>query len=189
MKKLTIGHIVFILGTVFILYGAYIPVKAKVAQYLIHQSWNESRFSGKDVKPWDWADMHPVMQLSFAKYQQELIVLEGDTGNVLAFGPGHNLQSGLPGQDKTIMISGHRDTHFEFLKDVVIGDQFEVNLREASQPFKYQIENIKIINSDTQDIEINEKGNKIKLITCYPFDSAVSGGPLRYVLTAKKVNK
>ncbi|HHS99584.1 MAG TPA: class GN sortase, partial [Thiomicrospira sp.] len=79
MKKLTIGHIVFILGAVFILYGAYIPVKAKVAQYLIHQSWNESRSSGKDVKPWDWADMHHVMKLSFAKYQQELIVLEGDT--------------------------------------------------------------------------------------------------------------
>jgi sortase A len=113
----------------------------------------------------------------------------GDTGNVLAFGPGHNLQSGLSGQNKTIMISGHRDTHFEFLKDVVIGDQFEVNLREVNQPFKYQIENIKIINSDTQDIEINEEGNQIKLITCYPFDSAASGGPLRYVLTAKKVKK
>jgi sortase A len=189
MKKLPIVQVVFVLGIVCIFYGAYIPVKAQVAQYLIHQSWNESRSSGENSKPWEWADMHPVMQLSFAKYQQELIVLDGDTGNVLAFGPGRNLQSGFPGQKKTTMISGHRDTHFKFLKDVLIGDQFEVYLKEGNRSLRYQIESIEIINSDLQDIEIYEEGNQIKLITCYPFDSPVSGGPLRYIVTAKNVEE
>ena len=61
-------------------YGAYIPIKAEVAQYMIQSAWNISNKTGFQVKPWNWMDSHPVMRLKSAKHNQDLIVLEGDTG-------------------------------------------------------------------------------------------------------------
>ena len=91
MKKLIL--FVAVLGLSFFAYGAYIPAKAILAQYLINDAWNDSIRSGEAHKPWKWADMHPVMKLSSNKHKQELIVLSGDKGNSLAFAPGHNVFS------------------------------------------------------------------------------------------------
>ena len=77
-----------LIGLATFAYGAYIPIKAELAQYLIHRAWVESIATGEQVKPWGWADMHPVLRLQSENHNQDLIVLAGDTGNVLAFGPG-----------------------------------------------------------------------------------------------------
>ena len=105
------------LGLSFFAYGAYIPAKAVLAQYLINDAWNDSIRSGESHKPWRWADMHPVMKLSSVKHNQDLIVLSGDKGNSLAFAPGYNINSYMPHQGGTTVISAHRDTHFEFLQN------------------------------------------------------------------------
>ena len=46
---------------------------------------------------------------------------------------------------------------------------------------------IKIIDSDQQDITVHHNQAEIKLITCYPFDTPIAGGPLRYIVTAKLI--
>jgi sortase A len=169
-----------ILGIVIFLYGAYMPSKAWLAQYMIHHAWQHSLQQDSALKPWSWADMHPVMRLSAPKYDQSLIVLAGDTGNVLAFGPGHNLRSGRPKEDKTILISGHRDTHFEFLQHVQVGDQFQ--LQDLSQGvYDYQVITMEVI--DTRQTLISLHANRhLKLVTCYPFNSLSSETPYRLVV-------
>ena len=184
MKKLI--FIVAVLGLSFFAYGAYIPAKAVLAQYLINDAWNDSIRSGGAHKPWKWADMHPVMKLSSNKHKQELIVLSGDKGNSLAFAPGHNLFSYMPNQGGTTVISAHRDTHFEFLQDVSISDVFEVTDRN-NKTASYRVRDIKIIDATKQDITIHSDQDELKLITCYPFDAVVARGPLRYVVTAKRI--
>ena len=124
MKRLIL--LIAVLGLSFFAYGAYIPAKAVLAQYLINDAWNDSISSGESHKPWKWADMHPVMKLSSEKHKQELIVLSGDKGNSLAFAPGYNLNSFMPNQGGTTVISAHRDTHFEFLQDISVSDVFEL---------------------------------------------------------------
>jgi sortase A len=183
MRNLLIG----IIGVTVFSYGAYIPVKAEVAQYLIHNAWNTTVSTGTTIKPWLWADMQTVMRLSSKKHDQSLIVLSGDTGNVLAFGPGHNSGSYLLDDGGTIMISAHRDTHFEFLQDVALNDQFELaglNGRKGA----YKVTDIAVIDSDKQEIIIDDRQSELKLVTCYPFNTLVTGGPLRYVVTASLIN-
>jgi sortase A len=174
------------LGLSLFAYGAYIPAKAVLAQYLINDAWNESIRSGESYKPWKWADMHPVMKLSSEKHKQELIVLSGDKGNSLAFAPGYNIFSYMPNQGGTTVISAHRDTHFEFLQDVTISDVFELT-DQSNKTSSYEVSDIKIIDATKQDIAIHSNQDELKLITCYPFDALVARGPLRYVITAKLI--
>ena len=181
MRKLVL--LIIALGLSFFAYGAYIPAKAVLAQYLINDAWNDSISSGENHKPWKWADMHPVMKLSSDKHNQELIILSGDKGNSLAFAPGHNLFSYMPNQGGTTVISAHRDTHFEFLQDVSISDVFELTDRN-NKTSSYEVRDIKIIDATMQDIAIHSDQDELKLITCYPFDAIVARGPLRYVITA-----
>ena len=184
MKRLML--LIAFLGLSFFAYGAYIPAKAVLAQYLINDAWNDSIRSGESQKPWRWADMHPVMKLSSEKHKQELIVLSGDKGNSLAFAPGHNLYSYMPNQGGTTVISAHRDTHFEFLQDVSISDVFELTDRN-NKTSRYMVSDINIIDSTKQDISIHSNQDELKLITCYPFDAVVARGPLRYVVIAKMI--
>ena len=184
MKRLIL--LIAFLGLSFIAYGAYIPAKAVLAQYLINDAWNDSIRSGESHKPWKWADMHPVMKLSSDKHNQELIVLSGDKGNSLAFAPGYNLNSYMPNQGGTTVISAHRDTHFEFLKDVSINDVFELTDRNNITS-SFEVSDIKVIDATKQDIAIHSNQDELKLITCYPFDALVARGPLRLVVTAKMI--
>jgi len=53
-------------------YGAYIPIKAEAAQYMIQSAWNVSNKTGYQVKPWNWMDSHPVMRLLNASNDNSL---------------------------------------------------------------------------------------------------------------------
>ena len=184
MKKLV--FLITVIGFSIFAYGAYIPAKAVLAQYLINDAWNDSIRTGEIHKPWDWADMYPVMKLSSNKHNKDFIVLSGDKGNSLAFAPGHNINSYKPNQGGTTVISGHRDTHFRFLEEVSINDVFELTDRNNITA-SYTVSDIAIIDATKQDISIHSNQEEVKLVTCYPFDAIVAGGPLRYVVTAKLI--
>ena len=184
MKKLV--FLITAIGFSIFAYGAYIPAKAVLAQYLINDAWNDSIRTGEIQKPWGWADMHPVMKLSSKKHNKNLIVLSGDKGNSLAFAPGYNINSFKPGLGGTTIISAHRDTHFRFLEDVSLDDVFEVTDRN-NKTTSYVVNDIRIIDSDQQDLAVHQNQAEIKLITCYPFDAPIAGGPLRYIVTAKLI--
>lgn len=165
-------------------YGFYIPAKAILAQLLISNAWSNLS-NVTSVKPWAWADMSPVMKLSSKKHGKEFIVLSGDSGESLAFGPGINTQSYRLSSQGTIMISAHRDTHFKFLKNVQIGDIFKLTDKSINK--KYQVVSTKVIDSSKTQISLFESGQDLKLITCFPFESIVTGGNMRYVVHAKQI--
>lgn len=186
MIKAKVIWLVGLIGLASFVYGAYIPIKAELAQYLIHRAWNESIDTGKQIKPWGWADMHPVLRLQSAKHNQDLIVLSGDTGNVLAFGPGLSSETPYLDDSSSLLISAHRDTHFAFLENVAIGDTFTATAKNNKR--SYQVSSIEIVDTTKQDIEIIDNQSQLKLITCYPFNAVVAGGSLRYVVSASLIN-
>jgi len=176
--------IVGLLGMATFVYGAYIPIKAELAQLLIHRAWSQSIETGQSIKPWAWADMHPVLRLESKAHNQDLIVLSGDTGNVLAFGPGLSSDTPYLNNESSLLISAHRDTHFTFLQDIALGDELLLtNANNVQQ--HYRITNIEIIDTSKKDILLTDNKSIIKLVTCYPFDALVAGGSLRYVVNAQ----
>ena len=137
-------------------------------------------------KAWPWADTAPVARLSIPSLGESFIVLSNASGEALAFGPG--LVAGNPERlsEQAIAIGGHRDTHLSVLEAVAPGTRIWLqNIQGQSQ--QYQINQHQIIDSRNQSVAINQSQAGLVLITCYPFNAASVGGPLRLVLTADPV--
>jgi sortase A len=173
-------------GLCFLVSGSWIQIKAVVAQALLERSWQQTKSHGNPVQPWPWADHWPVGKLILPRTKSELIVLSGDSGSSLAFAPGWNTKSAKPGGQGVTVISGHRDTHFKILKDTEIGDLIEV-VTPQGETVNYQVETIDVVDSRVASIKTEQSGQVLVLVTCFPFDAVVAGGPLRYVVTAEGV--
>lgn len=162
--------------------GSYIYAKAQLAQQLILGSWKESITHQQQVKPWPWADTWPVARLIVPKLNIDQVVLAGDNGRTLAFGPGHRFGTALPGERGNSLIAGHRDTHFDFLQKLHLGEQILVQL-QSGEMITYVVNSTEVIHESTPIYNVTGR-RQLTLVTCYPFDAVVPGGPLRYVVFA-----
>jgi sortase A len=161
-----------------------IQAKAALAPLLIEKAWAQTLYTGKQaVKPWPWADTWPVGRLRVEDLDQELFILEGDTGNALAFGPGRALPSAKLGEKGTAVIGGHRDTHFVFLQQLQKGHVLELQLA-SGESREYQVSELSIVDAGQESLTGGSSEEALLLVTCYPFDALQAGGPLRYVVTA-----
>ncbi|WP_455201995.1 class GN sortase [Kaarinaea lacus] len=168
--------------------GIYIYAKAELAQYLLVSAWEESKQTQRPVKPWSWADTWPVARLSVPAHDVDLIVLAGDTGRTLAFGPGHHLASVKPGDIGNSIISAHRDTHFEFLQDLSAGDKIIVENQNGVKKV-FTVSNTHVVDSRDAHIPVDYENAALTLVTCFPFNSITTGGPLRFVVVAVESEK
>lgn len=164
--------------------GAWIYLKAELAQALMARAWNETRESGRNTRPWRWADTWPVARLAAPEHGIEQIVLRGDTGNVLAFGPGLVAGSADPGQNGRVVISGHRDTHFRFLERLSPGDSLLLQ-PAGGAAVRYRVSASRVFDIRTPGPPPYPLTAGLSLVTCYPFDAVVPGGPLRYLVDAR----
>lgn len=172
-----------VVGAALVLDAAWIPTKAAVAQVLLARAWREARAGAPSPAPWPWADTHPVARLVDERRDVDLIVLAGGTGPTLAFGPGHVHGTALPGRDGNAVIGGHRDTHFAFLRDVERGDVLVVE-RPDGVRVRYVVQGAAVVDHrDTRAMSPTSTA-ALTLVTCWPFDAVVPGGPERYVVRA-----
>ena len=176
----------FLLGGILFGHGIYIYAKADVAQLLLINAWRKTKLTHQAVKPWPWADTWPVARMWVPSRQVDLIVLAGDTGRTLAFGPGYHLGSALPGANGNSIISAHRDTHFHFLNAIHNGDEIFVE-NNLGQQKRFIVKQTEIIDSRTTRLSIDNDRSALTLVTCYPFDAIIPGGPLRYIVYASEV--
>lgn len=171
------------LGFGLLLNGGYIHAKAWLAQYLLARSWEQSMFEQRPVRPWPGADTWPVARMIMPQYQVDLMILSGDSGRTLAFGPGARLGTSLPGQGGNSMISAHRDTHFSFLRNVKIGDAFYIQNRAAKLQ-RFVVRELAVVDQPTMAFQQATDYARVALVTCYPFDAVTTGGPQRFVVIA-----
>ena len=164
--------------------GAYIPAKAWLAQELMQRAWQRTS-NGDDRKvPWPWADTWPVAKLIARSGDVDLIVLAGGSGRTLAFGPGHLSASVLPGETGNAVIAGHRDTHFNFLRYLKPGETILVENADGRRHV-FQVVGMDVVDSSRGSLVLDTETPMLSLVTCYPFNAADAGGPLRFVVTAK----
>ena len=164
--------------------GAYIPAKAWLAQELMQRAWTRTGSGEVRATPWPWADTWPVARITARSGEVDLIVLAGASGRTLAFGPGHMSVSAMPGEAGNAVIAGHRDTHFQFLKDVQLGELLKVESSKGMRHL-YKVVGVDIVDSRKGRLLLDTEAAMLSLVTCYPFDARESGGPLRYVVTAR----
>jgi len=166
--------------------GAYIPAKAWVAQEMMQNAWQRAESGQDKPPPWPWADTWPVAKLSAKRGDVELIVLAGGSGRTLAFGPGHLSASVLPGETGNAIIAGHRDTHFQFLQDLEMGETILFEMADGRNHL-YRVTNLDVVDSRRGSIVMDTDEAMLSLVTCYPFNTTQSGGPMRYVVSAEMI--
>lgn len=162
--------------------------KAWLADQLIEKAWQRTLQGESHVRPWAWADTWPVAEIQAPRLNIRQIILSGDSGRVLAFGPGFNESSALPGESGLSIISGHRDTSFNFLKDIQTGDQ--IIIKNKTEVTTYMVEELVIVDQrgfQIDDQMMKEQSPSILLVTCYPFAALTAGGNKRLLVLAKKV--
>ena len=171
----------------FILFGqgAYIHAKAALAQVLLERAFKQNITTGRETKPWAWADTWPVARIEVKRLNASAIVLAGSSGQALAFGPGHVELTADAGERGVAVYSAHRDTHFRSLKDVAIGDEIEIT-RSDSKRFRYRTDATSIVRFDASGIDPLTDRYELVLSTCWPFD-ALTGGPERYLVHATMI--
>jgi sortase A len=180
---------VIIAGMVCVSEAAWIHMKASLAQTLIGAAWRRQQAGSRNAQPWPWADTRPLARLTFGQGADahEFTVLEGSSGRNLAFGPAHDPASVAPGEAGNSVIEGHRDTHFALLRDIKIGDTLHVDTL-AGRSVGFLVTNIRIIDIRRARISLHADNPRLTLVTCYPFDAAVPGGPLRLIVTADRID-
>jgi len=165
--------------------GTWIYVKARLAQSLLQRAWARTLAGETAVKPWPWADTWPVARLTIPSIKIDLIVLNGAYGRTLAFGPAYAESSAWPGSVGTTILTGHRDTHFSFLKRLKRQDEIVIETA-TGQTLRYLVSEHRVIDSQSGTIRLDPSQTTLVLVTCYPFDSMIPGGPLRYIVTAEQ---
>ncbi len=178
---------ILLLVASFTLFGnsIYIFAKAQLAQVLLERAFSQSLTTGKPVKAWSWADTYPIARITIDRIGAEAIVLQGASGEALAFGPALLNETARPGERGTSVMAAHRDTHFSFLRNVKLGDLIKV-MRDDGLEFSYRVVNMRVVEANNSGIDRHASGFHLVLSTCYPF-SAITHGTQRYLVEAELV--
>jgi len=183
-------RILTVVASLCLMIGLWIPAKAWVAQQMLERAWAETSAGMGREKPWPWADTWPVARLTLPTLSESFVVLEGVSGQSLAFGPGHLAASAAPGKPGTVVIAGHRDTVFRELGKLKPGDPIRL-APPLKAPVVYRVVRARVVDSRKRELQLDSRNagapDRLLLITCYPFDAVRPGGPLRYVVEARRV--
>lgn len=126
-----------------------------------------------------------IGSLTIPALKRKLPIFEGTGVNELKNGVGHFIQSVLPGQKDNCVLSGHRDTFFTQIGDLIIGDQLIVETSAGS--FTYEVNGTRIVHADDKTVIVPTDHAVLTMTTCYPFNF-LGDAPDRYIITADLVN-
>ena len=181
----TTALVLAVIGMGVMIQGGYIYAKACLAQFLLEAAWEQALDAGRRIKPWPWADTWPVARLQAPEQDADLIVLAGDHGAALAFGPGHMSSTPAPGARGNSVISAHRDTHFTFLSHIRTDDPLRLQGPDGRWQ-RFRVTETRVVDSAHARIALENDVPALTLVTCYPFNALHPGGSLRYVVVAQK---
>ncbi len=170
------------IALLLIINGSYIQAKAWLSQKLIANSFNKQMENSFITKPWPWADTHAIAKVE--RNNTVSYVLAGANMRNLAFGPAHMAVTPLPGEHGNSVIVGHRDTHFSFLENVLVGEKLYITTAKGRT--EYRVEETMIINESDLAVVQSLPYTALTLITCYPFNSIEPNPTKRYVVRAVK---
>jgi len=115
-------------------------------------------------------------RLEIPRLNMSVMVMEGDQDKILRLGAGH-----VPGTP--LAIAGHRDTFFRPLKDIKLYDTIRFTNEDGST--EYRVIATRIVGPKDVSAVDTTSGDKLTLITCYPF-YYIGPAPKRFIVEATK---
>lgn len=113
-------------------------------------------------------------------------VYKGDDEDILRHGIGQNFASGQPGFGKLVLLSGHNNTYFNALKNIVVDDIVEIETSYGT--YKYKVTEAKVVDAkDKTAYSFEVDHEQLIMYTCYPFDM-LSSTPHRYFVYADLIS-
>ena len=176
-----------LLGAALVATSLYMPAKAALAQVLLERAWSRVEAGETNAKPWPWADMSPLAEIGIPRLHERAIVLEGASGQAMAFGPGHMPNTPAIGARGTAIVAAHRDTQFAMLKEVKTGDVVTAVTRQGRVSFR--VVAMRVVKADASGIDPADPGPtgaRLALVTCWPF-GGVFHSAWRYVVIAQRI--
>ncbi len=111
----------------------------------------------------------PIGRLKIGRIGLKMVVVQGTDHETLKKGPGHYVQSALPGEGHLIYVAGHRTTYlapFAHINDIKVGDYITFSLPYAT--FTYRVQRHYIVRSDQLSV-LQDHGREIlRLQACHP---------------------
>jgi sortase A len=106
---------------------------------------------------------------------------EGVDDDTLAGGIGHVPGTPLPGETGNSALAAHRDTYFQRLGEIQVGDVINVKTRRGEH--HYRVARMAIVKPGDISVLDDTPVATLTLVTCYPF-RYVGTAPQRFVVTA-----
>jgi sortase A len=123
----------------------------------------------------------PLAVLRIPRLEFEAPVLEGTDEWTLDRAVGHIEGTARPGQRGNVGLSAHRDGFFRVLKDVTHGDVLELAL--PGEVRRFRVHRLSIVGPDDVGVLSPSQGERLTLVTCYPF-YFVGPAPKRFIVAA-----
>jgi len=165
--------------------GNAIYPQAWVAHGLLHTAWVRTQATGRQVKPWPWADTWPLARLAVPRLNVEQIVLAGASESMSPFALRYLDSSVLPGEVGNSVLSAPRDTYFGFLNALQPGDIIELESLRSGR-WRYQVSAIYIVDKTDTFLLEPSLNRRLTLVSCYP---CTIEDNRRYVVVAEEVEK
>ena len=128
--------------------------------------------------------MAPLVRIVVPRLGVSQIVLSNSSGRTLAFGPAHLSGTGFPGEVGHSVVTGHRDTHFRFLKELDLDDVIRVQKADGIY-VEFVVIGTNVFDARSAHLTEVEARKILTLVTCYPFDALQNGSLLRYAVFAE----
>jgi sortase A len=109
-----------------------------------------------------------------------------DSDELLLQGAGHYPESGLPGEGKPILISGHDTTFFAPLEKIAVGDVVRI-VREDKDYYYSIVFTLVTELTDTSAYDLSQDRELLILYTCYPFGQLLGDRKERYFVYGEPV--
>jgi sortase A len=114
-----------------------------------------------------------------------MVLVDGTDESSLEKGPGRDLRSYMPGQNRLVYIAGHRTTYlapFSHINDIRVGDYIRLEMPYAT--FVYRMTTHRIVPSSDMSVLQSPKHELLELQACHPRFFATH----RYIVYAKLVS-
>jgi sortase A len=126
----------------------------------------------------------PLGRIVIPRIGARFVFVSGTQAADLRKGPGHYVDTALPGEHGTVGIAGHRTTYlapFRDIDDLDAGDRVE--LRMPYGTFSYAVAGTKIVSPRDVSVLRHRSGDWLVLTACHPLYSAAK----RIVVSARLV--
>jgi len=182
----TTSSVLLLIGLVAVGYAGYAIESARTYQAAHERTFEATPASVAPRIAEPPSEGSTIGRLQIPRLGLRVMVVQGDSPQILRHAVGHLPETTLPGEDGNAALAGHRDTLFRPLRGVRPGDV--ITFETPSRVVRYQVEWMLVVPPSSMEVLQSSGARELTLITCFPFDF-VGAAPNRFIVRAREVSQ